>query len=308
MTGAPTKLAVLEHGQRRVDSPPLAGSPRACRERRRAHRRRRIQRPSASSAIRPWSSSPRSRARSSRAPRCRSCPGPSGVPIPSSGHKTTLDRFRTIGVTTVFSHGAELELLRGARRGNRRPRPRRGRPRTPLDHLPRSPERADVAILQGTAGSTGTPRTAQISPAASLANLRGLITRVNIDDRSRLHSWLPIYHDMGLAFILVATLGQADLWQAPTQAFAGNPFGWLKWLTESQATMTAAPNMAFNLIGKYASGLSGLQSEQPRLHAQRRRTRRLRGLSNASPTRWPGSASTRTRSPRPMGWPNPPVR
>ena len=120
------------------------------------------------------------------------------------------------------------------------------------------PRAADVAILQGTAGSTGTPRTAQISPAASLANLRGLITRVNVDDRSRLHSWLPIYHDMGLALLLVATLGQAELWQAPTQAFAGNPFGWLKWLTESQATMTAAPNMAFNIIGKYASSLSGV--------------------------------------------------
>ena len=41
------------------------------------------------------------------------------------------------------------------------------------------------------------------------------------------------------------------------KAFAGNPFGWLKWLTESRATMTAAPNMAFNIIGKYASSLSG---------------------------------------------------
>jgi long-chain-fatty-acid--[acyl-carrier-protein] ligase len=57
--------------------------------------------------------------------------------------------------------------------------------------------------------------------------------------------------------LLVAALGQADLWQAPTPAFAGNPFGWLKWLTESRATMTAAPNMAFNLIGKYAASLSG---------------------------------------------------
>jgi long-chain-fatty-acid--[acyl-carrier-protein] ligase len=85
-----------------------------------------------------------------------------------------------------------------------------------------------------------------------------LIARVNIDERSRIQSWLPIYHDMGLAVVLVSTLGQADLWQAPTKAFAGNPFGWLNWLNESKATMTAAPNMAFNIIGKYASGLSGL--------------------------------------------------
>ncbi len=175
---------------------------------------------------------------------------------PRQWAQATLDRFRSTGVTTVFSHGTQLELLRGrddaivvhdlADVGHAR--------RSTTFHRP---EHADVAILQGTAGSTGTPRTAQISPAASLANLRGLVTRVNVDHRSRFHSWLPIYHDMGLAFVLVAALGRADLWQAPTPAFAGNPFAWLKWLTESKATMTAAPNMAFNLIGKYASSLSG---------------------------------------------------
>jgi long-chain-fatty-acid--[acyl-carrier-protein] ligase len=183
-------------------------------------------------------------------------PGPVRRADPHQWAQATLDRFRSVGVTTVFSHGTQLELLRGCNDAiviHDLAEVANARRSTTF----RGPGRADVAILQGTAGSTGTPRTAQISPAASLANLRGLITRVNVDHRSRCHSWLPIYHDMGLAFVLVATLGQADLWQAPTPAFAGNPFGWLKWLTESSATMTAAPNMAFNLIGKYASSLSG---------------------------------------------------
>jgi long-chain-fatty-acid--[acyl-carrier-protein] ligase len=183
-------------------------------------------------------------------------PGPVRRSDPQQWAHATLDRFRSIGVTTVFSHGAQLEQLRG------RDDAIAVHDLDEVGHARRSttfhgPERADVAILQGTVGSTGTPRTAQISPAASLANLRGLITRINVDHRCRFHSWLPIYHDMGLAFVLVATLGQADLWQAPTPAFAGNPFSWLKWLTESRATMTAAPNMAFNLTGKYASSLSG---------------------------------------------------
>jgi long-chain-fatty-acid--[acyl-carrier-protein] ligase len=183
-------------------------------------------------------------------------PGPIRRADPRQWARTTLDRFRSIGVTTVFSHGTHLRLLRDS-----------GAAITVYDltevaHPHRSttfrgPQHTEVAILQGTAGSTGTPRTAQISPAAALANFRGLVTRVNVDHRCRLHSWLPVYHDMGLAFLLVAALGQADLWQAPTTAFAGNPFAWLKWLTESRATMTAAPNMAYNLIGKYASSLSG---------------------------------------------------
>ncbi|MGE2725967.1 long-chain-fatty acid--ACP ligase MbtM [Mycolicibacterium pulveris] len=183
-------------------------------------------------------------------------PGPIRRADPDQWARATLERFRSIGVTSVFSHGAELALLRRfADTVVVHDLAEAAHPRRSTTFA--GPDRADVAILQGTAGSTGTPRTARISPAASLANLRGLVDRVDIDRHCRLHSWLPIYHDMGLTFVLVAMLGQADLWQAPTQAFAGSPFSWLKWLTESRATVTAAPNMAYNLIGKYAGSLSG---------------------------------------------------
>ncbi|MCV7279924.1 long-chain-fatty acid--ACP ligase MbtM [Mycolicibacterium flavescens] len=183
-------------------------------------------------------------------------PGPIRRADPDQWARSTLARLGGIGVTSVLSQGDELALLRTHADGiTVHDLGEVGHPRRSTTF--RGPDSADVAILQGTAGSTGTPRTAQISPAASLANLRGLITRINVDQRSRLHSWLPIYHDMGLSFVLVATLAGGDLWQAPTTAFAGSPFNWLKWLTESQATMTAAPNMAFNLIGKYAGSLSG---------------------------------------------------
>jgi long-chain-fatty-acid--[acyl-carrier-protein] ligase len=183
-------------------------------------------------------------------------PGPIRRADPHQWARSTLNRIQSIGVTTVFSNGDELALLRKHTRTLVvHDLAEVGHPRRSASFPLR--EHADAAILQGTAGSTGTPRTAQISPAASLANLRGLITRVNVDHRCRLHSWLPLYHDMGLTFLLVATLGQADLWQAPTHAFAASPFNWLTWLTESRATMTAAPNMAFNLIGKYARSLDG---------------------------------------------------
>lgn len=182
-------------------------------------------------------------------------PGPVRGADPGQWADATVARFRSIGVETVFSHGDLLATLQSRESGM-----------TVLDvgaigHCRRSatfhaPDDGDVAILQGTAGSTGTPRTAQISPAASLANLRGLVQRVNVDHRVRAQSWLPIYHDMGLAFLLTTALGGAELWQAPTPAFAASPFNWLKWLTESRATMTAAPNMAYSIIGKYAGIVS----------------------------------------------------
>lgn len=182
-------------------------------------------------------------------------PGPVRGADPEQWALSTVGRFRSIGVRTIFGNGTQLELLRGLDPGttvhdvDEVAHPRR----STTFH---GPDRADVAILQGTAGSTGTPRTAQISPAASLANLRGLIQRVNVDHNSSTHSWLPIYHDMGLAFLLTTMLAGAELWQAPTTAFASNPFGWLQWLTESRATMTAAPNMAYNIMGKYGSRLT----------------------------------------------------
>jgi long-chain-fatty-acid--[acyl-carrier-protein] ligase len=55
-----------------------------------------------------------------------------------------------------------------------------------------------------------------------------------------------------LTFLLTHALGGSALWQAPTSAFSSSPFSWLQWLTESRATVTAAPNMAYNIIGKYA--------------------------------------------------------
>lgn len=113
------------------------------------------------------------------------------------------------------------------------------------------------AVLQGTAGSTGAPRTAILSPGAVLSNLRGLNQRVGTDAATDVGcSWLPLYHDMGLAFVLSAALAGAPLWLAPTTAFTASPFRWLSWLSDSGATMTAAPNFAYNLIGKYARRVS----------------------------------------------------
>ncbi|MGV0795260.1 long-chain-fatty acid--ACP ligase MbtM, partial [Mycolicibacterium sp. XJ1819] len=163
----------------------------------------------------------------------------------------TLNRFADIGVRTVFSHGHHLELLRATDSSVD------VHDITPVAHPQRSASlhmagRGDIATLQGTAGSTGTPRTACLSPDAVLANLRGLVTRIDIESADTGCSWLPLYHDMGLTFLLVHALAGAEMWQAPTSAFSASPLGWLQWLTESRATVTAAPNMAYNVIGKYA--------------------------------------------------------
>ncbi|MCV7175127.1 long-chain-fatty acid--ACP ligase MbtM [Mycolicibacterium sphagni] len=170
---------------------------------------------------------------------------------PAQWVPATLNRFRDIGVGTVFSHGAELSMLLDD-----------GSPVPVRDVAEVNRHRSgdvvaahsDVTILQGTAGSTGQPRTAALSPQAVLSNTRGLIQRLGVDAAQDLGClWLPLYHDMGLTCLVTSAIAGMPLWLAPTAAFAASPFRWLKWLSESRATITAGPNFAYNLIGKYAS-------------------------------------------------------
>ena len=180
-------------------------------------------------------------------------PGPVRGADPQQWAQATLTRFAGLGVRTVFSHGAELGLLSGV-----------DGPLTVLDlgavaHEPSTgftPVEAAAetpAVLQGTAGSTGNPRTAQLSPDAVLNNVNGLLSRFGVDPAvDGGCTWLPLYHDMGLTFLLSGALTGAPMWLAPTSAFTASPFRWLRWLSESGASLTAAPNMAYSMIGKYA--------------------------------------------------------
>ncbi|HXY67771.1 MAG TPA: long-chain-fatty acid--ACP ligase MbtM [Mycobacterium sp.] len=181
-------------------------------------------------------------------------PGPVRGADPQQWAQSTLNRFIAAGVTTIFSNGPALQLLRSAdaplavhdvadaARGHR------STTLTPVAATPDTP-----AVLQATAGSTGTPRTAQLSPAAVLSNVTGLLQQMRVDVSADCGcSWLPLYHDMGLTFLLSGAVTGAPMWLAPTAAFATSPFRWLTWLNDSAATMTAAPNFAYSVIGKYA--------------------------------------------------------
>ncbi len=181
-------------------------------------------------------------------------PGPVRGADPQRWAQSTLTRFSGIGVRTVFSHGEERDLLAAA--GGPLPvidvgavaAAKRSASVAPAEGEPGTP-----AVLQGTAGSTGTPRTARLSPEAVLSNVNGLLTVFAVNPADDVGcTWLPLYHDMGLTFLLSGALSGSPFWLAPTAAFAASPFRWLRWLSESGATMTAAPNMAYSMIGKYA--------------------------------------------------------
>lgn len=179
-------------------------------------------------------------------------PGPIRGADTTQWAQATQARFRGIAAGQVGSQGSYREKLSTAGESPSifdlatvaQPR------RSSSLRLPRV--QAPVAVMQGTAGSTGTPKTVQLSPASVLANLSALNARIGVRPGDVGCSWLPLYHDMGLSFLLSGALAGNDVWQAPTSAFQASPFRWLNWLSESGSSVTAAPNMAYGMIGKYS--------------------------------------------------------
>ncbi|MGE2728268.1 long-chain-fatty acid--ACP ligase MbtM [Mycolicibacterium vaccae] len=178
-------------------------------------------------------------------------PSPVRGADPDQWARATTDRFAGIGVTQVITpeyrdllsgKGSGLTIHDAAAIGG-------AQRSTTLSASPAG----GAAVLQGTAGSTGTPRTAALTPEAVHSNVSALLTHTRVDPAVDVGcTWLPLYHDMGLTFLLTAMLSGSEIWLAPTTAFAASPFRWLSWLSESRASLTAAPNFAYTVLGRYA--------------------------------------------------------
>ena len=113
---------------------------------------------------------------------------------------------------------------------------------------------------------------------------------------------------MGLTFLLTCALTGSEMWLAPTSAFAASPFRWLNWLSESRATLTAAPNFAYSVIGKYARRVPDVDLGRLRLRHQRRRADRLRGLRAIPVRARPVRTGPATAPHRPTDWPRRPAQ
>ncbi|WP_321937751.1 AMP-binding protein [Paraburkholderia sp. J8-2] len=104
----------------------------------------------------------------------------------------------------------------------------------------------DLALLQYTSGSTGEPKGVMLSHANLLSNIRAMGERMQVQPGDKLVSWLPLYHDMGLIGAWLAPLyfGFPLVVMSPL-AFLARPAIWLETISQYRATITAAPNFAY---------------------------------------------------------------
>lgn len=115
--------------------------------------------------------------------------------------------------------------------------------------VPREP--AEIAVLQYTSGSTGDPKGVILQHSNILANLRGIGHAVNVRPTDSVVSWLPLYSDMGLIGSWLFSLYYATpLTLMSPLEFLSRPESWLWAIHDSQATLSAAPNFAYELCAR----------------------------------------------------------
>lgn len=112
-------------------------------------------------------------------------------------------------------------------------------------------------FIQYTSGSTSSPKGVTICQRNVLANLRDILSITNISttiptaaadgEALRGVSWLPLYHDMGLAQVLFTVFSGGLMVLISPTSFLLRPVVWLEMITRYRAHFSTAPNFGYDL-------------------------------------------------------------
>ena len=107
------------------------------------------------------------------------------------------------------------------------------------------------ALIQYTSGSTGNPKGVLLTHSNLLANIRAIGEALEFSSEDRAVSWLPLYHDMGLigAWLMCLYAGAPITILSPL-AFLSRPERWLWAIHCHRATLSVAPNFAYEMCAR----------------------------------------------------------
>src|ERR1700733_10487526 len=110
----------------------------------------------------------------------------------------------------------------------------------------------DLALMQLTSGSTGSPKAVQITHRNVYSNAEAMFIGAQYDvEKDVMISWLPCFHDMGMVgFLTIPMYFGAELVKVTPMDFLRDTLLWAKLIDKYKGTMTAAPNFAYALFAK----------------------------------------------------------
>ncbi|WP_406167388.1 AMP-binding protein [Streptomyces canus] len=123
---------------------------------------------------------------------------------------------------------------------------------------PRAVDPAAFTLTQFTSGSTAEPKGVVLSGDKIVANLLALVEWLEVGPGDHVCTWLPLSHDMGLMGTFLGSLTAAgdrwarglDLALMTPQGFLRGPARWLSACEEYGATITVAPNYAYDMAAR----------------------------------------------------------
>lgn len=106
----------------------------------------------------------------------------------------------------------------------------------------------DIAFLQYTSGSTSTPRGVTVTHGNLMSNEAAIGNSFGVRPDSRIVSWLPLHHDMGLIGGMIQPLyaGASGVVLEPL-SFVQRPASWLETISQERADISGGPNFAYEL-------------------------------------------------------------
>jgi fatty-acyl-CoA synthase len=110
----------------------------------------------------------------------------------------------------------------------------------------------DLALMQLTSGSTGSPKAVHITHRNLYSNAEAMFVAAKYEvETDVMVSWLPCFHDMGMiGFLTVPMYFGAELVKVTPMDFLRDTLLWAKLIDKYKGTMTAAPNFAYALFAK----------------------------------------------------------
>lgn len=122
---------------------------------------------------------------------------------------------------------------------------------------PSLPEDA-IALLQYSSGSTGDPKGVVVTHGNLMANCRLLRQASRPGPGARLVSWLPFHHDWGLiGCVVFPIVERLPCVLFEPARFLSRPVRWLRAISRFRATISCAPNFAYEMCAE------SLEEESP---------------------------------------------